>query len=174
MISTTSPQLTVCEIVLVDEAATAQIATQIAKVFLSGVVYFVGGLGAGKTTFTRAWLNAKGHVGAVKSPTYTLVEPYQIAGQSVFHFDLYRLNDPFELELMGIRDYLEDPHALLLIEWPQNGELVIPHADLQLSLKIAEDEVTRHLKIEALSPVGMAALKDLNCEITQVGLDALK
>ncbi len=151
---------------LVDEAATIRVATQLAQVCVSGIIYLVGDLGAGKTTFTRAWLQAKGHVGAVKSPTYTLVEPYQIAGQSVFHFDLYRLNDPFELELMGIRDYFEnrfgDHQALFLIEWPQKGEPVIPDADLQLTLQIATDDVTRHLTIEALSPVGIAALIQLD------------
>ncbi len=153
-----SDSLTVRHIDLIDEAATTRIATQLAQIFSSGVVYLVGGLGAGKTTFTRAWLHAKGHVGAVKSPTYTLVEPYQIAGQSVFHFDLYRLNDPFELELMGIRDYLDDRNALLLIEWPQKGEPVIPNADLQLTLQTANDDITRHLIIEAFSPSGVAAL----------------
>lgn len=157
-----SNQSCVCAIELADEVATTQIATQLAHVFAAGVVYLVGGLGAGKTTFTRAWLHAKGHVGAVKSPTYTLVEPYQILGQPVFHFDLYRLNDPFELELMGIRDYFHDHNALLLIEWPQKGEPVIPAADLQLTLQIADDDITRHLKIEALSPIGIAALSYLN------------
>lgn len=160
---------------LADEVATSKIAAQLAQVFMAGVVYLVGGLGAGKTTFTRAWLHAKGHIGAVKSPTYTLVEPYTIAGQPVFHFDLYRLNDPFELELMGIRDYFDDHNALLLVEWPQKGEPVIPPADLQLTLHIAEDDLTRQLKIEALSPVGIAALTDLNCDISrdQTGLEAL-
>lgn len=153
---------TVRLIELVDEVATTHIAAQLAHVFSAGVVYLVGGLGAGKTTLTRAWLHVKGHVGAVKSPTYTLVEPYQIQGQPVFHFDLYRLNDPFELELMGIRDYFDNPQALLLIEWPQKGEPVIPAADLQLSLQIADDEQTRQLKIEALSPIGVAALSRLN------------
>lgn len=149
-------------VVLADEAATRRVAAQLAQVCVSGIIYLVGGLGAGKTTFTRAWLQAKGHVGAVKSPTYTLVEPYQIAGQSVFHFDLYRLNDPFELELMGIRDYFEDHQALFLIEWPQKGEPVIPDADLRLTLQTAADDVTRHLTIEALSPVGIAALTQLD------------
>ncbi len=152
---------TIRYIELANEAATRRVAAHLAQVCVSGIVYLVGGLGAGKTTFTRAWLQAKGHVGAVKSPTYTLVEPYQIAGQSVFHFDLYRLNDPFELELMGIRDYFEDHQALFLIEWPQKGEPVIPDADLQLTLQTAADDVTRHLKIEALSPVGIAALTQL-------------
>lgn len=153
---------TIRHVDLVDEAATKRVATQLAQACASGIIYLIGDLGAGKTTFTRAWLQAKGHVGAVKSPTYTLVEPYQIAGQSVFHFDLYRLNDPFELELMGIRDYFEDHQALFLIEWPQKGEPVIPDADLQLTLQIAADDVTRHLTIEALSPVGIAALTQLD------------
>ena len=157
-----SDTLAIRHVDLVNEAATTQIATQLAQICLSGIIYLVGGLGAGKTTFTRAWLHAKGHVGAVKSPTYTLVEPYQIADQSVFHFDLYRLNDPFELELMGIRDYFEDRQALFLIEWPQKGEPVIPSADLQLTLQIATDDVTRHLTIEALSPAGIAAMTQLD------------
>ncbi len=163
---TTFNQPSVRYIKLADEIATSKIATQLAQAFSAGVVYLVGGLGAGKTTFTRAWLHAKGHKGAVKSPTYTLVEPYQIAGQPVFHFDLYRLNDPFELELMGIRDYFEDQHALLLIEWPQKGEPVIPAADLQLTLQIADDDITRQLKIEAFSPIGLAALNHLNDPLT--------
>ncbi len=180
MTTTTHDQHFVRYIELADEIAMSKIAAQLAQVFTSGVVYLVGGLGAGKTTFTRAWLHAKGHIGAVKSPTYTLVEPYQIKGQSVFHFDLYRLNDPFELELMGIRDYLDDRNALLLIEWPQKGEPVIPAADLQLTLQIADDDITRQLKIEALSPFGIAALTDLKCDSLQkhipesIGLEAHK
>ncbi|WP_410211429.1 tRNA (adenosine(37)-N6)-threonylcarbamoyltransferase complex ATPase subunit type 1 TsaE [Aquirhabdus sp.] len=146
---------------LVDEAATTMCAAQLARVFPAGVVYLVGGLGAGKTTLTRAWLQAKGHQGSVKSPTYTLVEPYLIHNQSIYHFDLYRLNDPFELELMGIRDYVEDEDALLLIEWPQKGEPVIPSADLSLTLTVADDEVTRHLSLEAYSQRGFAAIQAL-------------
>lgn len=174
MTATTSDQSAVLNIELVDEAATSEIAKRLASVFVSGVVYLVGGLGAGKTTFTRAWLQAKGHKGAVKSPTYTLVEPYQIQGQSVYHFDLYRLNDPFELELMGIRDYFDDHNALLLVEWPQKGEPVIPVADLQLTLQMAEDDITRQLKIEAFSPIGIAALTDLVSDnlLGNTGLEA--
>ena len=146
---------------LVDELATAACAAQLARAFPAGVVYLVGGLGAGKTTLTRAWLQAKGHQGSVKSPTYTLVEPYQILEQAIYHFDLYRLNDPFELELMGIRDYVEDDDALLLIEWPQKGEPVIPSADLALTLTIENDEVTRNLSLMAYSQRGLAAIEVL-------------
>lgn len=160
--SSVSATPTTCHVRLIDEAATTQIAAQLAEFLGSGLVYLVGGLGAGKTTFTRAWLHAKGYVGAVKSPTYTLVEPYKIAGQSVFHFDLYRLNDPFELELMGIRDYFVDRQALCLIEWPQKGEPVIPPPDLQLNFEIGSDDVTRNLTIEAFSPIGLDAIAQLN------------
>ncbi len=160
--SSVSEKLTIYRISLINEAATAQIAAQFAQVLVSGLVYLVGGLGAGKTTFTRAWLHAKGYVGAVKSPTYTLVEPYTIAGQSVFHFDLYRLNDPFELELMGIRDYFVDRQALFLVEWPQKGEPVISCPDLQLTFEIDSDDMTRHLTVEAFSPAGVDAIAQLD------------
>ena len=142
---------------LSDELATQQLAVLLAQHIQHGVVYLVGDLGAGKTTLTRAWLQALGHEGNVKSPTYTLVEPYSIAGQPVYHFDLYRLQDAYELELMGIRDYLDtaqgddqDKHPpLLLIEWPQKGQPVIPQADYQLELTLDEDQLTRHLTIQA-------------------------
>ncbi|RYY78119.1 MAG: tRNA (adenosine(37)-N6)-threonylcarbamoyltransferase complex ATPase subunit type 1 TsaE [Moraxellaceae bacterium] len=142
---------------LSDELATQQLAGLLAQHIQHGVVYLVGDLGAGKTTLTRAWLQALRHEGNVKSPTYTLVEPYSIAGQSVYHFDLYRLQDAYELELMGIRDYLntaqgvdQDKHQpLLLIEWPQKGQPVIPQADYQLELILDEDQLTRHLTISA-------------------------
>jgi tRNA threonylcarbamoyladenosine biosynthesis protein TsaE len=164
--STTSDKPTICYVSLMNEAETTQIATQLAQNLRSGLVYLVGGLGAGKTTFTRAWLQAKGYVGAVKSPTYTLVEPYQISGQSVFHFDLYRLNDPFELELMGIRDYFVDREALSLIEWPQKGQPVISDPDLQLTFEFGADDVTRHLTIEAFSPAGIGAIAQLDIPLS--------
>ena len=99
-----------------NEQDTQNLAQILAQHFTTGVVYLIGDLGAGKTTLTRHYLQHLGHQGSVKSPTYTLVEPYQIKGRDIFHFDLYRLNDPYELELMGIRDYLETPNALFLFE----------------------------------------------------------
>jgi tRNA threonylcarbamoyladenosine biosynthesis protein TsaE len=144
---------------LPDETATQRCATRLAQVLPAGVVYLVGDLGAGKTTLTRHWLQSLGHQGNVKSPTYTLVEPYQLT-HPVYHFDLYRLTDPYELELMGMRDYLDDPQALLLIEWPQKGEPIVPPADWRIELTTQPDQ-SRLLQIHAQSVQGQQALDAL-------------
>ncbi|NNP73568.1 tRNA (N6-adenosine(37)-N6)-threonylcarbamoyltransferase complex ATPase TsaE [Acinetobacter defluvii] len=133
---------------LSNEQDTQKLARILAQNFAQGVIYLIGDLGAGKTTLTRYWLQQLGHQGAVKSPTYTLVEPYKIQGKEIFHFDLYRLNDPYELELMGIRDYLDIENALFLFEWPSKGGDEIPQADMILNILKTDAEEMREVIIE--------------------------
>ena len=119
---------------LADEYAMVALGTRIAQVTQGhGIVFLDGDLGAGKTTLSRGIIRGLGHVGSVKSPTFTLVEPYEIGEIRAFHFDLYRLVDPEELEYLGIRDYLEDD-ALCLIEWPDKGAGFLPKPDLTITI----------------------------------------
>ena len=97
-----------------------------------------GGLGAGKTHTVRALLRALGEEGAVRSPTYTLLEDYPLKQRRVVHMDLYRLGDPEELEYLGIRDLIGEP-LTLIVEWPQRGEGVLPPVDLDIELRIQAD-----------------------------------
>jgi tRNA threonylcarbamoyladenosine biosynthesis protein TsaE len=125
-----------------------------------GVVFMLGDLGAGKTTTTRGVLRAYGHEGAVKSPTYTLVEPYELdGGHCVYHFDLYRLGEPEELEYMGIRDYF-DVGNLCLVEWPNRGEGYLPKADLLVSLKVTAPG--RTVSLSAQTALGQKLLQLIN------------
>lgn len=125
------------------------------------VIFLEGNLGAGKTFLSRAIIENLGFTGAIKSPTYTLVESYSFSQIKVFHFDLYRLADPEELEFIGIRDYLS-ANNLLLIEWAERGEEFLPSADLKIKLDFVDNG--RKLEFIAITPLGKNLLQQANLE----------
>lgn len=119
-------------------------------------VYLRGDLGTGKTTFVRGFLRAAGYQGPVRSPTYTLIEPYSLPGGEVFHLDLYRLAAAEELEYLGLRD-LAQPGSTLLVEWPQQGQGALPPADLEL--RLVYDGTERLVGLQACTPTGERLLR---------------
>lgn len=152
------------ELFLPDEDAQLQLAAQLARDCSAGSVIFLSGdLGAGKTTLVRGFLRALGYEGNVKSPTYTLVEPYLINQQPLYHFDLYRLGEPDELEYAGGRDYF-DGESICLVEWPEKAEGYLPEADLicQLSYQTHSGKQGRACKLKANSAKGEQMLTELS------------
>ena len=123
---------------LADEAGTEGLGRALAKAIRNSgkgaTVFLHGNLGMGKTTLSRGVMRGMGHQGAVKSPTYTIVEPYEHLQPMVYHFDLYRLGDPEELEYLGIRDYFGGS-SLCLIEWAERGEGILPVPDVRVELE---------------------------------------
>jgi tRNA threonylcarbamoyladenosine biosynthesis protein TsaE len=173
------------QVQIIDEKAMIGLGSQLAKAIMPGaIIYLDGDLGAGKTTLVRGFLRALGHAGAVKSPTFTVVEPYTLENdliynynelegeakveytnisqnsitQKIYHFDLYRLNDPEELEYLGIRDYL-DGRAIALIEWSEKGYGVLPIADLMI--KITHQPQGRKVELLSQSDRGAAIVSKL-------------
>ena len=141
---------------LPDEAATLALGARLARCLRPGMtVYLQGDLGAGKTTLVRGLLRAMGFAGRVKSPTYTLVEPYAFSGFVVYHYDLYRMHDPREWEDAGFRDDVGE-NALRLVEWPEKAHGWLPPADLRIVLALHGE--ARRAHIAALSGKGQACL----------------
>ena len=132
---------------------------QLARGFTPGIVYLRGELGTGKTTLARGLLHGLGHQGKVRSPTYTLVEPYLLAAGTVYHLDLYRLGSAEELEWLGLRDMLGE-QALLLVEWPERGAGVLPPPDLEIHIEYAGDG--RLVNLHAASAAGERLLAALD------------
>lgn len=144
---------------LLDSNETVEFGRRLSSVCVEPIcIYLHGDLGAGKTTLTRGFIQGLGHIGNVKSPTYTLVEPYELADWQVYHFDLYRLGDPEELEFIGIRDYFTNT-SHCLIEWPERGEGMLPKADIDLTL--AYDQEQRIANLVANTPNGQRVLDKL-------------
>lgn len=155
--------------VLADEQAMAAFGAALAaSVTEGGVIFLRGDLGMGKTTLSRGVLRGCGHTGSVKSPTYTLVEPYDTPSGPVFHFDLYRLSDPEELEYLGIRDYFTE-QALCLIEWPDKGAGVLPSPDLEIQIELSG--TGRSLLLTPVTQKGQAMVDNLNNTTTELAGD---
>ena len=154
-----SPDDSRINIPLADENATLALAQRLAARLKPGmVIYLRGDLGAGKTTLVRGVLNALGYAGRVKSPTYTLVEPYQTAGLDLRHFDLYRLHDEEEWEAAGFRDEF-DGQNIFFIEWPEKAQGLVPQADMEIAFEILAQG--RNAVIHANTEMGKQCLDQL-------------
>jgi tRNA threonylcarbamoyladenosine biosynthesis protein TsaE len=171
--TTKATPLTTIELYCRQEADTASLAKHLAASFEHFLtqqpdshlnISLEGNLGAGKTTFARYLIQALGHVGKVKSPTYTLCEPYplQLKEQAItiHHFDLYRMRDPLEWQEAGFAEHFDVP-GICLIEWPEKAEGTLPNFDIQIQLSAGADENERTIKINSLSSPGTSALQEI-------------
>ena len=146
---------------LPDEAATLAFGAALAGVLERGlVVHLSGDLGAGKTTLARGVLRGLGHRGKVHSPTFTLVEVYELSRLDLYHFDFYRFSDPAELELAGFREYF-NPLSVCLVEWPEKAS-GLPAPDLLVALRVTGDG--RTIELHPQSEVGKLCLERLQHE----------
>ncbi len=171
--ATTAIPLTTIDLYCRQEADTASLAQQLAASFEPFLtkqpgahlnISLEGDLGAGKTTFARYLIQGLGHAGKVKSPTYTLCEPYplQLKEQviTVHHFDLYRMRDPREWQEAGFAEHFDVP-GICLIEWPEKAEGTLPALDIQIQLTAGADENERNIKLNAFSQSGLKALQEI-------------
>ncbi len=142
---------------LPDEAATLALGAEIARGLRPGItLYLQGDLGAGKTTLVRGVLRALGYTGRVKSPTYTLVEIYNLPAFELYHFDLYRMNDPREWMDAGFRE-VANGTTVSLVEWPEKAAGLLPLPDLRMLLQVCDDG--REINIVAETALGKECLK---------------
>lgn len=145
---------------LEDEVALLNFGRGLAACLTPGLMIELRGeLGAGKTTLSRAIIQFLGHEGAVKSPTYTLVEPYEHIQPPVYHFDLYRISDPDELHYLGVESYFNES-SLCLVEWPERGGGLLPEADLVITLE--HTVPGRRISVNACSDKGHSVLECLS------------
>lgn len=142
-----------------DEAATLLAGGQFASCAKAGLtIYLHGDLGAGKTTFVRGVLHGLGYQGKVKSPTYTLVEPYKLFNYTLYHFDLYRFTDDEEWEAAGFREYF-NAHSICMIEWPEKAAQLLPQADVDIYL--THQSAGRLIQYNANTELGKQCVMDL-------------
>ncbi len=150
---------------LPDVGATEALGQSLAEAFsksaapAGAVIFLYGHLGAGKTTLVRQFLRHLGVGGTIRSPTYTLMEPYRANGRELLHMDLYRLNDPAELHNLGLVDYPPE-QTLWLVEWPEKGGEALPEADISITLQIAG--AARTADVSGLSEAGRAIVSGLS------------
>ncbi len=145
---------------LPDEAATLALGARLGRALAAGAsVWLEGDLGAGKTTLTRGILRELGFAGRVKSPTYTLVELYELSRFNLYHFDLYRFTDPDEWEDAGFRDYF-NAASVCLVEWPEKAGERLPQPDLRLRFEILDEG--RNVCLDALTEAGCACMDRLD------------
>lgn len=150
-------------ITIANEEAMLELGQKLSKTYLesdkkSAIIFLYGNLGAGKTTLVRGFLRGLSLKGPVKSPTYTIVEPYQFENFSVFHFDFYRLKHVDELEFIGIQDYFS-ANAICLIEWPENGSGLLPLPDLACHIDLLKEG--RRIKFVAYSEFGKKIINQM-------------
>lgn len=142
-----------------DETDTLQAGAALASGLEAGlVVYLIGDLGAGKTTLTRGCLQALGHTGKVKSPTYTLIEPYTVSRLDLYHFDFYRFSTPEEFLEAGLEEYFAGQGACL-VEWPDKAAPHVPPADMEVRLEVRD--TGREIEVEGLTKSGQRCAKTM-------------
>jgi len=163
---------------LKNEAATQKLGELFAVYLKNGILYLEGELGVGKTCFSQALIRAAGFVGRVKSPTYTLVEPYELAERNIYHFDLYRLQDEEELLFLGCDEYFEaaisnsldsGAPSLCLVEWPEKAEGILPLSDIELRIEHEESSTLgRQAYLSAKSHRGENILSAMQVELESI------